>query len=398
MTQTQPLSGYTVLDLSTAVSGPFTGAMLAEYGARVIKVESPGMPDVVRVTGAMHKGLSAMFAACNRGKEAIAIDLKQEAGRAVLWRLIDRADVLIQNFRPGAMERLGFGWPAVNARNEALVYLSISGFGATGPMAQKRVYDPIIQVASGVADAMADPETGAPALFPGILCDKVTALYGLQAVTAALLARARGLAKGQHIALAMLDATIHFQWPDAMYNHSFLDPTARRMVEFSQFYRIAEAGDGHVTICPMSEKEMRGLVRALGIEEILEDQRFNTLAGRLQHHRELAEILKARYQAMTIEQLMDKLDAHDVPAAAVVRRDDLAALPQVAANESIATLADPRAGPMRAARPPARLSTTPPRLPDRPAPDFAADSRSLLEELGYGRDESGALFASGAVR
>ncbi|MEQ9125904.1 MAG: CoA transferase, partial [Alphaproteobacteria bacterium] len=158
---TGPLEGVRVVDLCSVVSGPLAMATLADQGADVVKVEALG-GDVTRLQRAASPGFSPGFVACNRGKRSLALDLKSAEGQAILWRLIEGADVVAQNYRPGAIERLGFGYAAVAARNPGVVYLSISGVGPTGPYAEKRVYDPVVQALSGVADIQADPVTGRP--------------------------------------------------------------------------------------------------------------------------------------------------------------------------------------------------------------------------------------------
>ena len=210
LSQPGPLAGIKVIDLLAVVSGPMAAGLLADQGAEVIKVE-PRQGDLTRLIGPAKGDISAIFAAINRGKRSIVLDLKQAAACAVLHDLLGDADVVIENFRPGAMARLGFGYEAVAAVNPRIVYLSISGFGQTGPNAQVRVYDPVIQAASGMADAHPNPADGEPQLLQTLVCDKVTALTASQAITAALFARERS-GHGQKIELSMLDAAVAFLW------------------------------------------------------------------------------------------------------------------------------------------------------------------------------------------
>ncbi len=197
-----PLEGVKVLDLSTMVSGPVAAMMLADQGASVTKVEPTG-GEQMRHLGTPYNGVGAMFFSCNRGKRSIAIDLKSDEGKKVLWDLIGDTDVLIQNFRPGAIDRMGFAESAVREVNDKIIYVSISGFGEHGPYAHQRVYDPVIQALSGATDVQADRQTGEPRMFRVILADKVTSVTTAQAITAALFARER-TGKGQHIKLSML--------------------------------------------------------------------------------------------------------------------------------------------------------------------------------------------------
>ena len=208
------LDGLKVLDLTTKVSGPVAAMMLADQGARVIKVE-PTSGEQMRHIGSKHNDITPAFFSCNRGKESIALDLKSDAGKDILLKLAKDADVFIQNFRPGAIDRMGFGEEVLRRANERLIYVSISGFGDQGPYADKRVYDPIIQALSGATDIQADRVTGKPNMFRIILADKVTALTAAQAISSALYAREKS-GRGQHIRLSMLDTMLSFFWPEGM--------------------------------------------------------------------------------------------------------------------------------------------------------------------------------------
>jgi crotonobetainyl-CoA:carnitine CoA-transferase CaiB-like acyl-CoA transferase len=208
---------------------------LADQGADVIKIEPLG-GDITRHSRqsiSTSGEFSALFVSSNRGKHSLALDLKQPEAGTIMYRLIATADVLVQNFRPGTMERLGLGEPALRVLHPRLIYVSISGVGESGPYAAKRIYDPIIQGLSGFADLQADPETRRPRMIRTIVADKTTAIFAAQAVTAALYARER-TGEGQHIRLAMLDTMIAYLWPEAMTQYTVIgreantaDPTAR---------------------------------------------------------------------------------------------------------------------------------------------------------------------------
>src|ERR1700722_18498632 len=206
-----PLAGVRVLDFTAVVSGPFATMFLADQGAEVLKIEPIGGDSARRSRATIDKAgeFSGLFISSNRGKRSLSIDVKSDAGREVLAKLGAQADVLVQNFRPGAMERLGLGAAELRAEHPRLIYVSISGVGETGPYARKRVYDPIIQGLSGLADIQSDPKTRRPQMIRTIIADKTTAIFAAQAVCAALYARERTGA-GQHIRLAMLDTMISF--------------------------------------------------------------------------------------------------------------------------------------------------------------------------------------------
>ncbi len=394
---TAPLSGYTVIDLSTVISGPFATCILAEHGARVIKVEAPGMGDVARFVGTSKQGMTAMYATVNRGKEILTLDLKQPDAQKILWQLIERADVLVQNFRPGVMARIGFDFDAVTARNPELVYVSISGFGQTGPRAGTRVYDPVIQAAAGVCDSQRTPDTNEPMLYQGILCDKVTALTAAQSVMAALLARERGLARGQHIELAMLDAAIHFHWPDGMYNYTYQDEAGvKRVPDFSAFYKLTRHGDDYFAMSLTSETEQQAFLRAMGLEYLNDDPRFNTLSARLAHQSEMSQLVKEKMSAMTTQEAMDRMLAEDVPVSLVNSRTSLHDDPQVRHNQTIRQISDDALGAMHVARAPARYSVSRTLCPDT-MPRHGVAAKNILSELGYDDAAQAALLSTGAA-
>lgn len=215
-----PLHGYRIIDVTQMVSGPMATMILADQGADVVKVEPAGSGDATRGLGSARRGMTPMFAVINRSKRSVAVNLKDSRGVELLKSLVSGADVFIQNFRPGAAERMGIGEAAMRRVKPDLIYVSISGFGESGPYAHKRVYDPVVQALSGLAAIQADVATGRPRMMRLIVPDKVTALTAAQAVTAALLARER-TGKGNHVKLAMLDAVVAFMWPEGMAGYTF---------------------------------------------------------------------------------------------------------------------------------------------------------------------------------
>ena len=196
-----PLDGVRVLDLSIALTGPYAAALLADQGASVIKVERPGIGDIARWVGVSVNGMSSLYLVCNRGKRSIAVDLQTPAGLDIVRRLVADTDVLIQNFRPGVMDKLGLGYDDVRAINRDVVYVSLSGFGTTGPYRDRSAYDTVIQAYGGLAANQSDPDDGIPVFLRQTAADKVTALYAAQAISAALYARERGNGRPAHRAL-----------------------------------------------------------------------------------------------------------------------------------------------------------------------------------------------------
>jgi crotonobetainyl-CoA:carnitine CoA-transferase CaiB-like acyl-CoA transferase len=384
-----PLHGYRVIDVTQMISGPIATMILGDQGADVIKVEPPGGGDLVRQLGAVRGGMAPTFVTSNRNKRSIVLDLKSARGLALFERLVAGAHAFVQNFRPGKAEAMGIGEEALRRIRPDLVYVSISGFGETGPYADKRVYDPIIQALSGLADIQADHTTGRPRMVRVILPDKLTAVTAAQGITAALLARER-TGQGQHVRLSMLDATISFLWPEGMSAHTFLADRERDAGPSLAQDLIFETADGFITAGAVSDAEWEGLARAVGHPEWLDDERFRTAAGRIAHVEDrlrlLAEVLRTRSSADWLE----RFDAAQVPCAPVLRRKDLPDHPQVRANELIVESVHPHAGPMREARPAVRFDQTPADI-RRPAPALGEHTDEILAELGCEPSEIAAL-------
>ena len=389
-----PLDGYRVIDVTQMISGPVATMILGDQGADVIKVEPPGRGDLTRMLGGGARAMSPIFATSNRNKRGIVLDLKQERGVEILKRLVADADVFVQNFRPGAAERMGIGEEALRAVNPELVYVSISGFGETGPYSQKRVYDPVIQALSGLADIQGG-SAGRPRMLRLIVPDKVTALTAAQAMTAALLAKER-TGKGQHVRLAMLDAVIHFLWPEGMARHTFIGPDIglSRPTEVRDL--VFETKDGFITAGAVSDAEWRGLCHALDRAEWLEDARFETPAGRVKYADVRLEMTAEVLATRTSAEWLAVLDEHQVPCAPIVRREDLAENVQVVANDLIVESESEHTGRMRQTRPPIRFEATPAEI-RRPAPAMGEHTHELLEELGFDEVARRALAEAGVL-
>jgi crotonobetainyl-CoA:carnitine CoA-transferase CaiB-like acyl-CoA transferase len=388
-----PLDGIRVIDLTTVVSGPVCTMILADQGADVIKIEPPG-GDIARRTSGDGE-FTAMFVSSNRGKRSLALDLKQPAALEALRRLIATADVLVQNFRPGTMERLGLGEPAMRAGNPGLIYVSISGVGDTGPYVKKRVYDPIIQSLSGLADVQANQTTGRPQMIRTIVADKTTAVYAAQAVCAALVAKSR-TGQGQHIRLSMLDTMVAFLWPEAMTQYTIVgrenapQPAPRPDLIFQTL-------DGYITVGSLSDAEWRGLCGVIAHPEWIDDPRFRTPSARSLNAAErltlVGEILATRQS----QDWLDRLDAADVPCAPVLRRGDVMHNEQVINNELIELMSQPTLGTIRQARPAARFDLTPARIAG-PAPRIGEHTDAILAEAGYSTAEIEMLKSTQAAK
>jgi crotonobetainyl-CoA:carnitine CoA-transferase CaiB-like acyl-CoA transferase len=390
-----PLHGYRIIDATSMISGPLATRILGDQGADVIKVEPPRQGDPSRGLGGARREMSPIFATTNRNKRSIAIDLKQPRGLELLRALVRGSDVFVQNFRPGTAERIGIGADALRALHPRLIYASISGFGERGPYAHKRVYDPVIQAISGLADIQrAGGER--PRMLRLIVPDKVTALTAAQAITAALLARERS-GVGQHVRLAMLDAVVAFMWPEGMARHTFVgaDIGSSRPPDVRDL--VFETVDGWITAGTVSDSEWEGFTRAAEHPEWLEDRRFQTAAGRVKYADARLELMADVLRKRTSAQWLERLDAHQVPCAPILTREELLRHPQVLANELIVESEDPHTGRMRQARPAERFEATPSSI-RRPAPVHGQHTDEILAELGLSSDAIRSLREAGCVQ
>lgn len=389
-----PLDGVRIIDLSAIISGPMATQILADQGADVIKVEGPGPGDLVRYLGPQRNGVNAMFTAVNRNKRAMVLNLKSPEGREVLIDLIRTADVFVENFRPGALEKLGLGPKQLQSLHPGLIYVAMSGFGDTGPYARRRVYDPVIQATSGFSDVQTNVTTGEPQLIQTLACDKTMAITAAQAITAALYAKARGRG-GRLIEINMLDSAIAFLWPDAYYNLVF-EEGANRSPDFATFYSIRRTKDGYITTIAISDDEFRATCRAIGRPEIADDPRFRTVADRMQNAKVMTDMISAIVEQFATAEITARLEAEDVPHARVLKREEVLTNEQVHVNGTIATLDDPRAGRMRLARSPAKFDgeTLPFR---RPAPGLGQHTDEILRELGKSDADITRLRAVAAI-
>ncbi|MBW2143186.1 MAG: CoA transferase, partial [Deltaproteobacteria bacterium] len=277
-----PLSGIRVVELATALAAPGAARIMADQGADVIKVEVPGIGDVLRFVGPNRNGVTAIHQNVNRGKRSIAIDLKSARGCGLVKKLTARADVFIHNFRPGVTERLGISYDDMCAVNEALIYVSVTGFGQKGPYAKKPAWDNVMQAFSGIAQSQADPETGEPVQFYQIFVDKLTAVTASQAITAALFAREQGTG-GQHIQLAMADSVVAFLWPDVGAEATFQEKDGMELgTPLTRAAKPLRFADGWAQVAPVSDKEFFGLYRAFGVD-VGDDPRLATIESRMQN-------------------------------------------------------------------------------------------------------------------
>ena len=392
-----PLAGVKVLELAQIMAGPTCGMLLADLGADVIKVERvPGGDDTRLMDRPSVHGESAAFMAMNRNKRGIALNLKLPAAQDVLKRMVARADILTENYRKGTMEKLGLGYEALRAVNPRLIYCSISGYGRTGPYADKGGFDLIAQGMSGLMAITGEPG-GAPVKSGAPVCDINAGLLGALGVLAAYVHRLK-TGEGQLVDTSLFEAGIQqTYWQAAMYVATGVPPGPSGSAHIlSAPYQAFRAADGWLTIGGANQPNWERLVRVLGAPEWLEDPRFSSNAERMKNLDALTEIMSARLRTWKIKDLIAALEAVGVPCGPINSIADMAADPQTLAREMVVELEHPRAGPTRALGLPIKLSATPGKV-TRPAPIFGQHTREVLAEFGFSAAEIDALYAANAV-
>ncbi len=379
-----PLSGLTVLDLTHVLAGPFCALTLADLGARVIKVERPGSGDDTRAFPPFKDGKSGYFAAINHSKKSIALDLKKEADREIFDRLLARADVLLENFRPGVLDRLGYGWTDVHAANPALVYGSVSGYGQTGPDARRPAYDMIAQARGGVMSVTGEPGRG-PVRAGASVGDIAAGMYLTQGVLAALYDRQRtGL--GRRVDVSMLDSQL------AILEHALAittvtgkapGPTGSRHPSIAPFESF-QASDGFFVIAAGNDVLFEKLCLVLDLP-VADDPRFATNAARVTNVRLLKRLIEAVTLDQTRAHWVAKLTAAGVPASQIQSLDQVLKDPQIAARNMVVDVLDRNGrAAFKAAGNPIKLSDAEDRTTRAPAPELDGNRGEILRWLDEG--------------
>lgn len=394
-----PLAGLRVIDMTSVLMGPYATLSLGDMGADIIKVESPD-GDLVRQIGpARHAGMGAIFLNTNRNKRSIVLDLKQPEGRDVLLRLAAKADVLVTNVRPQAMERLGLGYEAVAAVNPRIVYAGLFGYGQDGPYAARPAYDDLIQGAALLPSLIAQATGGEPRYVPVALADRIVGLVGVGAVLAAIVHRER-TGKGQRVDIPMFETMVGFVLGDHMGGLTFEPPLgaggyARQLSPDRRPYRTS---DGYVCALVYTDKQWRSFLRAIGREERFDtDPRLRDFPSRMAHidalYAELGDIFAERSTA----EWLALLQAADIPAMPLHDLDSVFEDPHLVATGFFRSHVHPSEGPIRSASPPASFSASE-RGPERQAPTLGEHTIEILAEAGFGQVEIDALLARKAAR
>jgi formyl-CoA transferase/CoA:oxalate CoA-transferase len=392
-----PLDSLTVLDFSRVLAGPYCTMQLADLGARVVKIEQPGRGDDTRAWGPPFlAGESAYFLSINRNKQSVALDLKHPRARPVVDALLARADVVVENFRPGTMERLGLDFEAIARRHPRIVYCSISGFGQTGPRRVEAGYDAMMQAEAGLM-SITGAADGPPFRLGVAIGDIATGMFAAQGILAALLARARS-GRGQRVDIAMLDAVTSLLTYQASIAFA-TGETPRRMGNRHPSiapYDTFETATGQFVLSVGNDDQFRRLMRVLGRPELATDARFAANAERVRNYDALRAELTPSLAAWNRTDLLGALTAAGVPCAAVRSITEALADPQLAAREMIVPLEHVAAGPIRVLGSPLKLSDTPASV-RTPPPSLGQHTDAVLREIGLSSEEIASLRSTGAV-
>jgi crotonobetainyl-CoA:carnitine CoA-transferase CaiB-like acyl-CoA transferase len=381
-----PLSGMRVVDLSRFVAGPYCAMLLGDMGAEVIKIEPPGQGELARQAQPQVNGQSLYSFVVNRNKQSLTLDLRSEAGRSVLRQLISKADVLVENFRPGTMEDIGFDWEEVHRLNPRLVMTRISGFGQDGPMAQRQCFDGVAQAMSGLMDLTGPPD-GPPVMMGAFICDYATGMYAAMGTLAALNAR-HATGRGQVVDASLLDSATSFLMT-AIPTQLIFGETLRRngnRDRFSAPVTTLEAGDGrHVLLVAGDDNMFPRLARAIGRSELCQDPRFSTMAYRVAHAEQIETIVSEWMAGKAADDIVSILQTEGVPCAKVATLDEVVENPQLKHREQIVEIE--YAGhkvPMQGVT--IRLSDTPLSI-RRAMPDVGQHRSEVLQQwLGYSEE------------
>ena len=365
-----------------ALTGPYAVTLLADQGADVVKVERPGIGDIARWVGVAVNGMSAFYLACNRGKRCIALDMSTDSGRDIVLKLAADVDVVVQNFRPGVVDRLGVGYEAVQAINPDVVYCSISGYGPEGPYRERAAYDTSIQAYAGFAANQADPDGGPPTFLRQNGADKVSALYACQAITAALFARANGRG-GQHLELGMADACVSFLWAESAGNEVLLDSDGSMRSSFNAGFQPMRFLDAWGIVVPTTDADFAGMCRALDVEGY-DDPRVATVAERRKNRdvvNPLMDMCYAKAANLTQEEATARFERERVAFAMVLSAEEIVDDPHAVAIGMFEEFEHPVVGPARLPRHPTQFRGTPAALGGL-SPALGQHTDEVLAELG----------------
>lgn len=386
-----PLNGYRILELTSTVSGPMAAMMLADQGADVVKIEPPLLGDTARFLGSSREGMGSTFAVLNRNKRSLVLDLKTKEDLQIFLKLVESADVFLENYRPGVVKNLGIDYETLAEINPSLIYASISGYGQSGPYRNRKVYDPLIQATTGVACAQGGES---PQNMASIIFDKVTALTTAQVITSALLHRER-TGQGQYLPVSMLESALYYNWPDVMWSRTLLGEGIQHVGELADYFQIYRVKDGHVAIVLIADDAVELLCVWQG-STLHQDARFQTFLARLAHSTDFKRAVEEMLVDVTTEEVCTNLDAFNIPVARVNSPDEVHEDEQVMHAGSLIETSHPIVGHMRYARPPFHFLGQD-EFPARHAPSLGDNTREILSDLGVDDSEIDRLEARDAA-
>ena len=370
-----PFKGIRVLELTSTVSGPFAGMMLADQGADVIKIEPPGIGDLARFMGTVKDGMGAMFSTLNRNKKCICLDFKNTEDFQVLMSLVATADVLIENYRPGIVKKLGIDYDSMKKIKPDLIYCSISGYGQSGPYKEKKVYDPLIQGTVGIPHAQ---NSKFPELIRTIIYDKVTGLTSAQAISAALYQKANGEG-GQYLPISMMESALYYNWPDLMMNYTF-EEGGINIGELADLFEVYETIDGGVVLIIIANDEIFTKFCTTFDVNLHLEEKYSNLVSRIVHREELTKEINKITSKLKSKELEKIMDEEGISASICNTLDTVHLDPQVVDQKSIIEINHPELGKMRMPKPPANFKDQK-EFPRSLAPILGFDNREILEEL-----------------
>jgi crotonobetainyl-CoA:carnitine CoA-transferase CaiB-like acyl-CoA transferase len=394
----RPLEGLRIVDLTRVLSGPYCTMQLGDLGAEVIKVEQPGKGDDTRAFAPPYQGSeAAYFLSVNRNKKSITLDMKSERGKEVLWRLIDKGDILVENFRPGAMDRLGFGYEAVRKRRRAMIYASISGFGGSGPQKDRPGYDVIVQGEAGIMD-ITGPRDGAPHKVGAAIGDLVSGLYAVQGILAALHTR-HSTGIGQHVSISMYEAVASLLTFNASIYFATGNSPRRRGNEHPTIvpYETFEAADGWINLGVANDDLWQRFCAAAERDDLRSDARFAKASDRVRNRDELVPLVKALIKERTRDEWLRRLDKAGVPCGAIRTVGEVCEGELLKARGMVAEMQHAGAGTVKAIKNAVHLSDTLLNAYAAP-PMLGQHTREILTGLlGYSASEVDALARDGVI-
>ena len=375
-----PFKDVRVLELTSTVSGPFAGMMLADQGAEVIKIEPPGIGDLARFMGTIKDGMGAMFSTLNRNKKCICLDFKNEDDLQVLINLVATADVLIENYRPGIVKKLGIDYDSLIEIKPDLIYCSISGYGQSGPYVEKKVYDPLIQGTVGIPNAQSSVF---PELIRTIIYDKVTGLTSAQAISAALYQKANGEG-GQYLPISMMESALYYNWPDLMMNYTF-EEGGLNIGELADLFEVYKTLDGGVVLIIIANDEIFTKFCTTFDVNLHLEEKYSNLVSRIVHREELTKEINKITSKLKSKELEKIMDEEGISASICNDLSEVHLDPQVVEQNSIVEIDHPELGIMRMPKPPANLKGQG-IFPRSLAPILGSDNREVLSSINVDDD------------